>query len=99
MALTEDDVRRIADYTRIALTKEQVEATTTYLNGMLRTLDPITQYDLDDVPPTYHPIGDLSNIVRDDVTEPSLSHDATFLDAPAEDDGHFVVPRILGGGE
>ena len=99
MALTEDDVRGIADYTRIALTEEQVAATTTYLNGMLRTLEPITQYDLDDVPPTYHPIGNLSNIVREDVTKPSLPREATFLDAPAEDDGHFVVPRILGGGE
>ncbi len=36
------------------------------LNAIIDSLAPITEYDLDGVEPTFHPIGALSNVMRDD---------------------------------
>jgi aspartyl/glutamyl-tRNA(Asn/Gln) amidotransferase C subunit len=34
------------------------------------------------------------NVFREDVPEPSVSHDSALANAPAERDGRFLVPRI-----
>ena len=67
MALTENDIRNIAEYVRIGLSDEEVTQMCTDLNSIIETLEPITTYDLEGVEPTFHPIGDLSNVMREDV--------------------------------
>ena len=96
MALSERDVRGIADYARIALTDEELTEMTAYMNGAISgVLEPVLQYGEADVPPTFHPIGDLSNVMA----EPGLSIDDALLDAPSPRDRYFRVPSILGGEE
>ena len=99
MALTQDDVRGIADYARIALTEEELAQMTAYMNDAIALLEPIRQYDLDGVEPTFHPIGDLSNVMAtDDVNAHgrSLDLDAALLNAPSARERSFRVPSILG---
>ena len=55
--VTEHDVRDIAEYTRIGLTDEEVSQMTVDLNAIIDSLAPITEYDLEGVEPTFHPIG------------------------------------------
>ena len=64
--LTERDVRDIATYARIGLTDDELVQMTTDLNSIIDTLKPITELDLDGVTPTFHPIGSLSNVMRED---------------------------------
>ena len=98
MALSERDVRGIADYARIALTDEELTEMTTYMNGAITgVLEPVLQYGEADVPPTFHPIGDLSNVMGADVVAPGLSIGDALLDAPSARDRYFRVPSILGG--
>lgn len=100
MALSENDVRGIADYARIALTDEELAEMTTYMNGAIEgVLEPVLQYGEADVPPTFHPIGDLSNVMAVDVPEPGLSIEDALLDAPSPRERYFRVPSILGGEE
>ena len=100
MALSENDVRGIADYARIALADEELAEMTTYMNGAIEgVLEPVLQYGEADVPPTFHPIGDLSNVMAADVPEPGLSIEDALLDAPSPCDRYFRVPSILGGEE
>lgn len=100
MALSERDVRGIADYARIALTDEELTEMTAYMNDAITgVLEPVLQYGEADVPPTFHPIGDLSNVMAADVSEPGLSIDDALLDAPSARDRYFRVPSILGGEE
>ena len=37
------------------------------LNNIIETLQSIKQLDLEGVEPTFHPIGSLSNVMREDV--------------------------------
>ena len=89
--VTEHDVRDIAEYTRIGLTDEEVSQMTVDLN-------PITEYDLEGVEPTFHPIGSLSNVMRDDVEAPSFTQEEALENAPKQQDGCFLIPSILGEG-
>ena len=38
-----------------------------------------------------------SYAVRDDAVEPSLGTDKALEQAPEQDAGHFLVPRVIGG--
>ena len=93
--LSEADVRGIAEYTRIGLDAEEVVAMTADLNAIIDSLAPI---DLDGVEPTFHPIGDLSNVMRDDEVRGSFTQEVALENAPKQEDGSFLIPSILGEG-
>ena len=46
------------------------------------------------MPATSHPIP-LSNVWREDVVGPTLDRDEVLAQAPAQEDGMFLVPQIL----
>ena len=96
--LTEKDVRDIAEYVRIGLTDDEVAAMTVDLNNVIETLKPITEYDLEGVEPTFHPIGDLSNVMREDVEVPGFTQEVALSNAPKQQYGCFLIPSILGEG-
>lgn len=96
--LTESDVRDIAEYTRIGMTEDEVTAMTVDLNNIIDSLAPITEYDLDGVEPTFHPIGGLVNVMRDDVEAPGFTQEVALSNAPRQQDGSFLIPSILGEG-
>ena len=98
MALTEKDIRDIATYTRIGLTDDEAAQMTVDLNNIIESLAPITEYDLEGVKPTFHPIGSLSNVMREDVEARSFTHEEALSNAPAKQDGCFLIPSILGEG-
>lgn len=101
MALSETDVRSIADYARIALEGDELAQMTDYLNDAVAMLEPVLAYNLPDVDPTFHPIGSLSNVMRDDARDAahSLALDAALENATSTRDRSFRVPSILGEDE
>jgi aspartyl-tRNA(Asn)/glutamyl-tRNA(Gln) amidotransferase subunit C len=97
--VTEKDVRAIAEYARIGLTDEELPQMTDDLNAIIESLKPITEYDLEGVEPTFHPIGDLSNVMREDAEVPGFTQAEALQNAPKQQDGSFLIPSILGGGD
>ena len=97
--VTEKDVRDIATYTRIALSDEELPQMTKDLNDIIESLKPITEYDLEGVEPTFHPIGSLSNVMREDVETTSFTQEEALSNAPKQQDGCFLSPALLGGGD
>ena len=99
MPLTREDVGSIADYARIALTDAELGEMTAYMNEAVALLEPIRQYDLEGVEPTFHPIGDLSNVMSQDVPDDEVRHlpvDVALSNAGASRERSFRVPSILG---
>lgn len=96
--LTESDVAAIADYVRIGMDETEIADMTVDLNSIIDGLAPITEYDLDGVEPTFHPIGDLSNIMREDTVVCGFSQQTALENAPRQEDGSFLIPSILGDG-
>ena len=87
--LSERDVRGIAEYTRIGLTDDEVGADDRRPERHHRQrCSPSREYDLAGVEPTFHPIGGLSNVMREDVEEPVASRRKSALEnAPKQQDG------------
>lgn len=72
---------------------------TTYMNEAIELLQPIREYDLTDVEPTFHPIGDLSNVMGSDLMNEhgrSLDLDVALSNAASRQGRAFRVPSILG---
>lgn len=102
MAFSEKDVRALPSTPKIALTDDELTQMTSYLNDAVQMLEPVLQYDLPDVEPTFHPIGSLSNVMGDDLREPErdLPLDVALGKRRRARDRYFRVPSILGeGGE
>ena len=98
MVLSKEDVVGIAEYARIALSETELDEMTTYMNDAVALLDPILEYDLEGVDPTFHPIGELVNVVRDDVCVAGLSLEEALANAGSRRDRSFRVPAILAEG-
>ena len=93
--LTEREVRGIAEYARIGLSGEELSEMTVDLNNIIETLQSIKQLDLEGVEPTFHPIGSLSNVMREDVETESSTQQVALETAPKPQAGRFLIPSIL----
>jgi aspartyl-tRNA(Asn)/glutamyl-tRNA(Gln) amidotransferase subunit C len=93
--LTREDVIHVAKLARLALSEGEVEQFTVQLGAVLEHFASVAALDTSGVPPTSHPIS-LANVLRPDERRPSLERDLVLAMAPAEEDGRFRVPRILG---
>lgn len=100
MALTENDVRGIADYARIALTDSELTEMCAYMNDAVAMLEPILGYTEEDVEPTFHPIGTLANVMGPDSFEGqrALPVEEALKCAASTRGRSFRVPSILGEG-
>ena len=102
MPLSKEDVAAIAEYARFHLTDKELDEMTVYMNEAIRLLQPIREYDLEGVKPTYQPIGDLSNVMREDVVDDhdrALDLKDAMHNAGSTHDRYFRVPSILGDEE
>ena len=85
----------MAGLARLKLTDDELDRFTGQLAGVLEHAADIAELDLDDVPPTSHPLG-LRNVFRSDVRRPTLDRDEVLASAPSVEDGRFRVPPTLG---
>jgi aspartyl-tRNA(Asn)/glutamyl-tRNA(Gln) amidotransferase subunit C len=94
-AITRDDVAHVANLARLHLTDEELDRFTGQLGAVLAHAADVEALDVDDVPPTAHPLP-LHNVFRPDEPRPSLDRDEVLAQAPAVEDRRFRVPAILG---
>ena len=94
MALTEAEVLHIAHLARIALSADEVGRFTAQLSGILDHFATLAAVPTDGVEPTAHPLP-LSNVMRADVVEASLTVDAVLANAPEQEDGYLRVRAVL----
>jgi aspartyl-tRNA(Asn)/glutamyl-tRNA(Gln) amidotransferase subunit C len=91
MAITRDEVLHVARLARLALSDEEVERLTAELGAILDAVSKVSELDLDDVPPTSHPL-DLVNVWGEDEPRASLPLDEAFANAPEREGDLFRVP-------
>jgi len=91
MAITRDQVLHVAKLARLALSEDEVERLGGQLDAILDAVSKVSELDLDDVPPTSHPL-DVVNVLADDEPEPSLPRSLALANAPQAEDGAFRVP-------
>jgi aspartyl-tRNA(Asn)/glutamyl-tRNA(Gln) amidotransferase subunit C len=91
VAITREQVLHVAKLARLALSEEELDRLGGQLDAILDAVSKVSELDLADVPPTSHPL-DLVNVLADDEPQPSLPRDVALANAPAVEDGAFLVP-------
>ena len=86
-----EQVLHVARLARLALTDDEVDRLGSQLNAILEAVSKVSELDLEDVPPTSHPL-DLANVWADDEPRPCLPLEDALANAPDRDDSYFRVP-------
>lgn len=94
MGIGREQVEHVAKLARLALTEEELDTFEEQLSRILEHANTVTNLDTEGVEPTSHSIP-LMNVLRPDVVIPSIGSEAALANAPAAENGHFRVPRIL----
>ncbi len=94
MKVTEKDVRYIAGLSRLVIPENEMEKFTEQFNQILNYADILQKIDTTGIEPTAHVIP-LSNVLREDVVENSVSNEEALKNAPAVHNGGFKVPRVI----
>ncbi|HEV2782150.1 MAG TPA: Asp-tRNA(Asn)/Glu-tRNA(Gln) amidotransferase subunit GatC [Actinophytocola sp.] len=93
--ISRDEVAHLARLARLAVTDAELDTFAGQLDVILESVASVTEVAADDIPPTSHAVP-LTNVFRDDLPRPVLTPRQALAGAPAEEDGRFRVPRILG---
>ena len=91
MSISRDQVLHVARLAHLDLSGEEVERLTAELGAILDAVSKVSELDLDDVPPTSHPLA-LVNSWAEDVPHQSLPLEDVFANAPAREGDLFRVP-------
>ena len=91
MSIDREQVLHVARLARLQLSDEEVTTMAHELSGILGHIERISELDLEGVPPTTHVV-EVANALRADEPRPSLDRDVVFEQAPATQDGGFLVP-------
>ena len=81
----------VARLARLALREDEIERLTAELGAILEAVGKVGELDLDDVPPTSHPL-DLVDVWDEDEPRLSLSLEEVFANAPEREGDLFRVP-------
>ena len=87
-------VGSVAALARLDLAPGEEQRLTGQLNAILAYMDQLGEVDTTGIEPTSHVLP-LTNVMRDDVAGECLSNDEALANAPAAEQGHFAVPKIL----
>lgn len=96
MALTPEEVRKVALLARLELDDAEVARQSKHLNDLLAQFEKLQELDVTDIEPTSHSIP-VFNVFREDAARPSLPREEALQNAPEQRDGCFIVPRIVEG--
>lgn len=92
--ISTDEVARVARLARIALTDDEIERFAGELDVIATSVAKVSEVATPDVVATSHPIP-LTNVWREDVVGETVDRDEVLSQAPASEDGMFLVPQIL----
>ena len=94
MALTREEVLHVADLARLTLVPAEIELFTRQLIDILAYVEKLQELDTAGVEPLAHVIP-VFNVFREDVVSQGLDRESALDNAPAREEGAFVVPRII----
>ena len=94
MALTPQDVSRLADLARIELTEAELAEIAPQLDVILEAVASVGVLADRDIPPSSHAVP-LTNVMRDDERRARWPAEAMLAGAPAQAEQRFRVPRVI----
>jgi aspartyl-tRNA(Asn)/glutamyl-tRNA(Gln) amidotransferase subunit C len=98
MALTSQDIARVANLARLELRPDETDRVLGQLNGFFNLVAQMDAVNTDGVEPLAHPaavLGQVALRLREDIASEPNQRDASQVSAPAVERGLFLVPRVI----
>ncbi len=98
MALTSEDIARVANLARLELRPDETERTLRQLNGFFALVAQMDAVNTDGVEPLAHPaavLGQVALRLREDIASEPNQRDESQVSAPAVERGLFLVPKVI----
>ena len=96
MALSLDEVRRVAALARLKLSAEEEQLFAGQLSDILEHVRALETLDVTGVPPMTHALAEGEAVaLRPDTLVPGLTPEEALANAPAREGTCFKVPRII----
>ena len=94
MALSLNDVKRVAVLARLSISEQEAGQALDQLTGIFALIERMRSVDTTGIEPMSHPLGGGQRLREDVVTEGD-GRAANMRNAPAQQDGLFLVPRVI----
>ena len=98
MALTPQDISRIANLARLELQPEESARLLTQLTGFFDIVEQMRAVDTTGIAPLAHPVAAIQDIalrLREDGASEPNQREANQRSAPAIERGLFLVPKVI----
>ncbi|WP_080795322.1 Asp-tRNA(Asn)/Glu-tRNA(Gln) amidotransferase subunit GatC [Corynebacterium pacaense] len=96
--ISRDEVAHLAKLARLALSEEELKQFAGQIDDIVGYVSAVQNVDAGGVEPMSHPHS-IATTMRADVVKKTLTAEQALDQAPAVQDGRFMVPQILGEGE
>jgi aspartyl-tRNA(Asn)/glutamyl-tRNA(Gln) amidotransferase subunit C len=94
MALTLDDVKRVAHLARIAISDDEAQSAHAQLSGIFKLIGEMEAVDVSAIEPMSH-AQDVVQRLRDDVVTESNQREQFQAVAPQVEAGLYLVPKVI----
>jgi aspartyl-tRNA(Asn)/glutamyl-tRNA(Gln) amidotransferase subunit C len=95
MAVTKEDVEKIAKLAKLRFSDKEMEKLKGEMNKVLDYIDTLNEIPgLDKVDPLEN-INESENVFREDVSETCLTKEEALKNAPEKTESFFKVPKVL----
>lgn len=94
MQITPGLIKYLEKLARITLTEDEEKKVGNELQDILTYIDMLNELDTDGVEAMSHCFP-VTNVMREDEVQPSMSADEIVANAPESQDGCFVVPKTV----
>jgi aspartyl-tRNA(Asn)/glutamyl-tRNA(Gln) amidotransferase subunit C len=98
MALTPQDIARIAHLARLELAPDEGARMLSQVNGFFDIVEKMRAVDTAGVEPLTHPVAAVMDVqlrLREDAVSEGNQRDAVQQSAPATERGLFLVPKVI----
>ena len=98
MALTPQEIARVANLARLELRPDETERVLGQLNGFFSLVEQMNAIHTDNVEPLAHPaaiLGEVALRLREDIASEPNQRDVSQRSAPAVERGLFLVPKVI----
>ena len=94
MKLSREEVVHIAALARMGMNEADIEKAREQLSNILENFEVLKEVDTTDVSPTAQSIS-LQNVMRDDISAPSLPAEDIMANAPDREEDLFKLRAVL----
>lgn len=94
--LQREEVLKLAKLSRLEVQEADIEQVKTHLDKMLEHMEALKSLDLSHVEPMTA-VDNGTTVLREDTPVQGFSLEEAFMNAPAVENDHFAIPKVIGG--